>query len=332
MSSHRLSGQKRILLVGELGQLSSMNIGAMLRKHGYNVVDELGIRILGQDVAKLNRSVADSIDSTRRFIALNHVDEVFLVFDDLQGHVIDIIAQGMKVVPVPVRLLFDRHMNALLSKPIIDLGPIHAVRLQEGPLSGYQQGLKRAFDIIGSVLGLVLFAPVFVLIGVAIRLDSPGPVIFRQRRAGFSGRIFKIYKFRTMAVMDDGEVVRQATRGDPRVTRVGRFLRRTSLDEIPQLLNVLGGEMSLVGPRPHALSHDDQYQKLISTYALRNHMKPGITGWAQINGFRGETAKLIMMERRVEHDLHYIERWSFALDLWIVGMTALRVVWPRNVY
>jgi lipopolysaccharide/colanic/teichoic acid biosynthesis glycosyltransferase len=164
-----------------------------------------------------------------------------------------------------------------------------------------------------------------VLVALAIRLDSPGPVLFRQTRTGLNGRVFRIYKFRTMRVLEDGPEVRQACRGDARVTCVGRILRRTHLDELPQLLNVLRGEMALVGPRPHALAHDQHYGREIPAYRLRFQVKPGMTGWAQMNGARGETPTLEHMQRRVELDLWYVENRSFWLDLQILTRTAFAV-------
>jgi lipopolysaccharide/colanic/teichoic acid biosynthesis glycosyltransferase len=157
-------------------------------------------------------------------------------------------------------------------------------------------------------------------------------VIFRQRRKGFNGREFTIFKFRTMSVLEDGRVIEQARRNDPRVTRIGRILRAASIDELPQLINVLQGSMSLVGPRPHALAHDDGYTKLIAKYAFRQHVKPGLTGWAQVNGYRGETAQLELMELRVECDLWYIKNWSFWLDMKILVLTAFEVFRRRNAY
>jgi lipopolysaccharide/colanic/teichoic acid biosynthesis glycosyltransferase len=155
---------------------------------------------------------------------------------------------------------------------------------------------------------IILFAPLLVLVALAIKLDSHGPILFRQTRIGFSGRPFRILKFRTMSSQDDSPVVRQATRDDQRITRVGRWLRRTSVDELPQLVNVLRGNMSLVGPRPHALAHDNQYTQMIANYSFRHHVKPGLTGWAQICGYRGETPTLDLMEKRVQHDLWYINQ------------------------
>jgi len=169
-------------------------------------------------------------------------------------------------------------------------------------------------------------------VAVLIELDSPGPVLFCQTRVGFNGQRFRIFKFRTMHTQDDGAVVRQATRDDDRVTRAGRWLRMTSVDELPQLFNVLLGEMSVVGPRPHAEAHDSQFDRAIANYALRHHVLPGITGWAQVNGFRGETPTMDLVMRRVEHDLWYINNWSFWLDTVIVFRTAVTLMNPRDVY
>jgi undecaprenyl-phosphate galactose phosphotransferase/putative colanic acid biosynthesis UDP-glucose lipid carrier transferase len=179
---------------------------------------------------------------------------------------------------------------------------------------------------------LIVLVPLFLVVAMLIKLESRGPVIFSQRRKGFNGCEFKIFKFRTMNVLEDGHILPQARRNDPRVTRVGRILRNTSADELPQLLNVVRGQMSLVGPRPHAVAHDDGYTKVIAKYALRQHVKPGLTGWAQVNGFRGETAQIELMERRVECDLWYIKNWSFWLDLRILALTGFELLRRRNAY
>jgi undecaprenyl-phosphate galactose phosphotransferase/putative colanic acid biosynthesis UDP-glucose lipid carrier transferase len=171
-----------------------------------------------------------------------------------------------------------------------------------------------------------------VLAALAIKLESDGPIIFRQRRHGFNGQPFVIYKLRSMKVLEDGAAVVQATKQDPRVTRVGRFLRETSIDELPQLLNVLQGNMSMVGPRPHALAHDYEYGKMIANYAFRHHVKPGITGWAQVQGCRGGTPQLELMEKRVKLDLWYIDNWSLAFDISIMFRTAFELIRPRNAY
>ena len=180
-------------------------------------------------------------------------------------------------------------------------------------------------------LALVALAPLLALVAALIKLVSRGPVLFMQTRNGFNGRPFRMCKFRTMSVLEDGPIIRQATKDDPRVTWLGRLLRRTNLDELPQLFNVIAGQMSLVGPRPHAAAHNSEYERLIADYAYRYHVKPGITGWAQINGFRGETRTLDLMEKRVELDRWYIENWSYWLDLKIILRTLVLGLQP-NAY
>jgi undecaprenyl-phosphate galactose phosphotransferase/putative colanic acid biosynthesis UDP-glucose lipid carrier transferase len=179
---------------------------------------------------------------------------------------------------------------------------------------------------------LFLLFPLLLATSIAVRLESPGPVIFKQRRRGFNGRDFIIHKFRTMMVMEDGDTIQQASKRDPRVTRLGRLLRRTSIDELPQLLNVLKGDMSLVGPRPHAVAHDKEYGALVGNYAFRHHVKPGITGWAQVNGFRGETSHVDQMRKRIEFDVWYINNWSVTLDFQILGRTCIEVGRSSNAY
>ena len=189
---------------------------------------------------------------------------------------------------------------------------------------------KRALDLVVAVPALLVLAPLFALIALLVRLDSGGPVLFRQRRAGICGRDFDILKFRTMHVLENGDTVVQAREGDPRATRVGRWLRRYSLDELPQLINVVRGDMSLVGPRPHARAHDAYYSALIRNYRHRYAVKPGMTGWAQINGLRGPTPTVDLMARRIEHDLWYARNTNFALDLEILLRTPFEVFRHRN--
>ena len=187
--------------------------------------------------------------------------------------------------------------------------------------------------IVFAAAALIALAPVMIAIAITVKLSSDGPVFFKQRRKGVDGRVFEIYKFRSMRVHQpkDG-VVEQAKRGDPRVTRVGAFLRRTSLDELPQFINVLRGEMSVVGPRPHAIEHDNLYQPIVQGYIHRYRIKPGITGWAQVNGFRGETERVEKMEQRVAHDLYYLRNWSFQLDMRIILATIFKGLRHTNAY
>jgi exopolysaccharide biosynthesis polyprenyl glycosylphosphotransferase len=234
---------------------------------------------------------------------------------------------------LPVRLIADATASDILQSPQQKLCGAVRFELQRAPLTQSERAAKRGFDIAAATCGLLALAPVLLAISLAVWIESPGhPILFRQRRGGFNGRAFLILKFRTMHVIEDGAMVAQATRHDDRVTRIGRWLRRTSFDELPQLINVVLGDMSLVGPRPHALAHDGQYGELISNYPCRHHVKPGITGWAQVNGLRGETPTLGLMKRRVELDLWYVSNWSLWLDLRILMQTVREVLRSRNAF
>lgn len=203
------------------------------------------------------------------------------------------------------------------------------VAICESPFTGVNSVIKRVSDIVLALAIQIMLLPVMLVIAAAVKLTSPGPVIFRQRRYGLYGEQIIVYKFRSMTVAEDGAKVVQATKNDQRVTRVGAFLRKSSLDELPQFINVLQGRMSIVGPRPHAVAHNEQYRKLIKGYMLRHKVKPGITGWAQVNGLRGETETLDKMEARIRYDLDYLRNWSLWLDLWIV-MRTVKVVLDRE--
>jgi len=201
-----------------------------------------------------------------------------------------------------------------------------------GWLGAAELKAKSVLDVVLAALGLFVLSPFLVLVALAIRLDSNGPALFKQTRTGLNGKSFRIYKFRTMTVQEDGPVIQQATQGDTRVTRIGQWLRCTSIDELPQLLNVIRGEMSLVGPRPHALAHDEYYGRAIPTYARRFAAKPGITGWAQVNGARGATPAVADMQRRIALDLWYVEHWNLTLDLTILARTVAEVARRTSAY
>jgi len=223
-----------------------------------------------------------------------------------------------------VILIPDVFTFNILHSRIEEMNGIPVVPLYDTPLSGMNRVLKRLEDIVLSSLILLMISPVLLSIAAAVKFTSPGPVIFRQTRYGMDGKPIMVWKFRSMKVMENDSVVTQATQNDPRVTRVGNFLRRTSLDELPQFINVLTGGMSIVGPRPHAVAHNEQYRTLIQGYMLRHKVKPGITGWAQINGWRGETDTLEKMEKRIEFDLEYIREWSLWFDIKIVFLTIFK--------
>jgi putative colanic acid biosynthesis UDP-glucose lipid carrier transferase len=228
---------------------------------------------------------------------------------------------------VPVGVAAD-----ILSRPSHAIGDSICIELHRGPLDAFERGVKRLIDIFSALAGLILLSPLLAITAALIKLDSPGPVFFRQTRRGFNGRPFHILKFRTMSTLEDGPTVYQASPSDSRVTRLGKWLRRTSIDELPQLLNILDGTMSLIGPRPHAVAHDNHFDKVVSNYAFRHHVKPGLTGWAQVNGFRGATPTVEDIQRRVEFDLWYIDNWSLRLDFLIVIRTFLEIMRSRNAY
>jgi len=220
--------------------------------------------------------------------------------------------------------------RALKFLDVTAIGPNNVLRIVRTPMGETSVILKRAFDIVLAGLGLLLLSPLLALVALLIVVESRGPVIFRQARRGFNGDTFMIWKFRSMRVVESGYRMQQAQKNDPRITRVGRFIRATSIDELPQLVNVLTGQMSLVGPRPHAVSHDEALSRELAVYAHRQRIKPGITGWAQVHGFRGETTTREQIEGRVEHDIYYIDNWSILLDLWIIILTVFHPAARRN--
>ncbi|MDB5936769.1 MAG: undecaprenyl-phosphate glucose phosphotransferase [Massilia sp.] len=228
-----------------------------------------------------------------------------------------------------VYFLPDIYIFDLMQARFDNVGGMPVIAICETPFMGLNSAIKRASDIVLAIAILLLLMPLMLAIALAVRLTSPGPVIFRQRRYGLYGEEIMVYKFRSMTVTDDGGTIVQARRDDQRFTPIGAFLRRSSLDELPQFVNVLQGRMSIVGPRPHAVAHNEQYRKLIKGYMLRHKVKPGITGWAQVNGMRGETATLDKMQARIQYDLDYLRSWSVWLDLWIILKT-IKVVLARD--
>jgi Undecaprenyl-phosphate glucose phosphotransferase len=238
----------------------------------------------------------------------------------------------LRELPITVSFVPVGASAKILKRPSRQLGENTCIELQRKPLDSLELGIKRLMDVVCASIGLIALLPLLLLTALAIRLDSPGPILFRQRRCGFNGEEFHILKFRTMSVMEDGQKILQAGRQDSRVTRVGKWLRRTSIDELPQLLNVLSGSMSLVGPRPHALAHDSEFDKTVRNYALRHHVKPGVTGWAQVNGCRGSTPTVADIRRRVDLDLWYIDHWSITLDCVIIVRTVIEILRGRNAY
>jgi Undecaprenyl-phosphate glucose phosphotransferase len=299
-------------------------------RFGYHVVKSVVVPPLSErsneaDWSACARQVVEHVRGSK-------IDEVHIALDWRRWEAVRALVAELQLAPVPVRLLPDATMLDVLRHPHVTLASNVAFELKRAPLTLTERAQKRAFDLVISAAALVFCMPLFAVIALAIRLDSPGPILFRQTRGGFNGCPFRICKFRTMTVLEDGATVIQAKRGDPRITRVGRWLRRTSLDELPQLFNVIKGEMSLVGPRPHALVHDREFNKLIGNYALRSHVKPGITGLAQVNGLRGETSTTESIRRRVEFDIQYISNRTLLLDVQILIRTIREVFRDPNAF
>lgn len=295
-----------------------------LRKNGFDVVRHF---VLSGDGSG-NQWETQIRDVVREARAAD-IDEFLLAIDWNELPVLQRLGKHLRAVSQPVRLLPDSPIADLVSRPFLPVSGTVAIELQRPPLTVFERLQKRCLDMGLALFGLIVLTPLLVTVCVLIKLDSPGTVIFRQWRRGCNGKPFEIWKFRTMTVSENGHTVTQAKKGDARVTRFGRFLRMTSIDELPQLWNVLRGDMSLVGPRPHALAHDNYYDELIRNYIYRHHVKPGLTGWAQVNGCRGETPTIDLMEKRVEYDVWYVGNWSIWLDLKILARTAAAVIFQE---
>ena len=295
-----------------------------LECHGFKIEN---VFYLAADV-----SPKDLIERAIAFARGSEIKEIFVAADLQRWSTIRDLIQRLCDLPLPLTLLPDENIATLFQRTSRLFGSTVGIEFQRAPLSLSERIAKRALDLAIAISGIVLLTPMFLIIALAIKLDSRGPALFMQTRHGFNSKRFKIFKFRTMTALDDGATIKQAVRGDMRVTRLGAWLRKTSIDELPQLFNVLKGEMSIVGPRPHAAAHDHYFADLISCYAFRHHMKPGITGWAQVNGRRGETPTLQCMEERVDYDIWYVDNWSVLLDLKIILRTVLELIRGRNAY
>lgn len=266
------------------------------------------------------------------YVRLNSVSSIYICLPMRPDERVTRLLEDLKDTTASVYFVPDLYAFDTMQAQVCDIDGMPLFAVRETPFAGMNGVLKRASDIAFVTILLLLTWPVLLALAAGVRMSSPGPILFRQRRYGLYGESISVYKFRTMRVWEDGKTVTQAQRNDPRVTKFGSFLRRTSLDELPQLFNVLTGTMSLVGPRPHAVSHNEEYRKVIAGYMLRHKVRPGITGWAQVNGYRGETETVEKMQRRVEYDLDYLRNWSLRLDLNILVRTALLVWRDRNAY
>lgn len=273
-----------------------------------------------------------NIDQVTDYVKAHRINHVYLALPMRAEERIRDLTNRLTDSTASVYLVPDIFAFELMNARAQEIDGVPVISLCETPFSGLDGYLKRIEDIVLSLVIMALLLPLTLAIALGAKLTSRGPVLFKQRRYGLDGRQIKVYKFRTMTVCEDGGKITQATQGDARITRFGAFLRRTSLDELPQFYNVLQGRMSIVGPRPHAVAHNEQYRRLIKGYMWRHKVRPGITGLAQVAGYRGETETLDKMEKRVEYDLNYIRNWSLFLDLKIIALTVVRGFTHKNAY
>jgi Undecaprenyl-phosphate glucose phosphotransferase len=324
-------GRRNMVLIGEpteLAALEGQDLAAML---GAGEVSRFS---LGQadDPTVQQSSDFKVLKSISSYVRENNPSEVLLAISWRDTARIDFLREQVKLLPVAVRLLPDSQVRALSNYASSARQRVLSIEIQRAPLSVTERSVKRIVDVVMATVALIALFPLMLFTGLAIKLDGPGPVIFRQNRKGFNGQQFVMFKFRTMTVQENGDLVTQAARNDPRVTRIGKLLRASSVDELPQLMNVLRGDMSLIGPRPHALAHDNYFEKVLEDYAFRHHVKPGMTGWAQVHGLRGATPTIDVISRRVKMDLWYINNWSLWLDVQIFFKTFFEVLRKRNAY
>jgi Undecaprenyl-phosphate glucose phosphotransferase len=324
--------QKKIIVIAEQGQTTSSHSLKELRRYGFDAVKTCELskdEVAAPGIAvSLRSKLAEIIQIARS----NNIEDIYILVRWSHHRIIDGIIDLLAVLPISIHLIPDESAARFLRYPVANIGDTWTAVLRRAPLTRFELTAKRFFDLSLAAAGLFMLLPLMLVTALLIKFDSRGPVFFLQKRNGFNGKTFDIFKFRTMHVLEDGAEVKQATRDDPRVTRIGRWLRRSSIDELPQLFNVIKGDMSLVGPRPHATSHNSEYEKLIANYAFRHHVKPGLTGWAQVNGYRGETRRVEQMKQRVEFDLWYINNWSPGLDLRIVLWTVLVALRQDTAY
>lgn len=327
IASNRIEA-RRVALIGDASHCSKF--ASRLKAGGIQTIGSLCLPEGGdiKDTISSNQIIRKMLSQLR---ALRADDIIVLATREVMPVIFDFTAfmaelpAGIHVVPVDA-------LKALASSQIAEFANLRTIQVQRPPLSVFDQCVKRAFDLTFATIGLIVLSPLFLVVSIAIKLNSPGPVFFRNTRHGFNNDKIRVLKFRSMTSVEDGGKFTQATKNDPRVTGIGRIIRRTNIDELPQLINVLHGEMSLVGPRPHATAHNALFNDVIAPFSRRHNVKPGITGWAQVNGYRGVTDVLEKMQRRIEYDLYYIDNWSFLFDLKIIMMTLFSKKAYLNAY
>ncbi len=311
----RATASRRLFIVGSEAEIDRF----MARDQR----DDAGARVVAAAVLRGPDTIPDDLALAAASARMLRPDDIFILLPWTRTEAIEACITAFTRVPAAIHLGPERVLERFPGARVSRIGATTSLSLVRQPLTPLEVTAKRCLDLVLATILLVALLPLFAVVALAIKLDSPGPVLFLQRRYGFNQEPFRIVKFRSMTTLEEGRGVRQAIAGDPRVTAVGRVIRRFNIDELPQLLNVLRGEMSLVGPRPHALAHDQRFERIVADYARRHNVKPGITGWAQVNGLRGPILSPDAVRRRVAHDLYYIDNWSMRLDLRILLLTLL---------
>jgi putative colanic acid biosysnthesis UDP-glucose lipid carrier transferase len=326
LSAGSLDG-RRVVTIGEPAELLGLDAAYLLRYCGLREVFRMTV---ATDSGRRPGEVLAALDGALAAAREHGAEEFLVALRWGNQELLETIRSRLRESPLPVRLLPDHTIRTLLGQRVLSTDGLPLpVTIQSAPLTPSERAVKRTLDVVCSMTAIMFLWPLLLIAAIAVKLDSGGPIIFQQRRTGFNAKEFVIFKFRTMTVLEDGPAITQACRGDLRATRIGKFLRRSSIDELPQLINVLKGDMSLVGPRPHAVAHDKEYKISIADYGFRHHFKPGITGWAQVNGLRGETRSVDKMTERVKLDLWYINNWSLGFDIYILLRTCFEVLRDR---
>ncbi|MBR0795982.1 undecaprenyl-phosphate glucose phosphotransferase [Bradyrhizobium jicamae] len=332
-----LIGARRVILIGDPADCMRFSARVMasgirtIRSFDFPAVRTRSSAAASRRAAQVRRGATHVLRDASQLVAHCRplrADDIIILTSHQDTPAALALAGALSDLPVDVHFVPVESIDLMATSRINQFGNTVTMRIFQSPLTPLHRAIKRAFDVFVAIAGLILLSPFLVIVSIAIKLDSRGPVLFRQTRHGYNNEPIRVLKFRTMTVMEDGNDFKAVTRHDPRVTRLGHLLRRSNIDELPQLFNVLVGSMSIVGPRPHATAHNEVFVHLIASFSRRHSVKPGITGWAQVNGYRGQTDTLEKMQRRVEHDLFYIENWSLLLDLKIMLMT----VFSRRVY
>ncbi len=322
---------RRLMVIGTAADIARARDAMDPSRAGVRIV-ATAVLADAYDTAQSTRDRRNQLQAAADSARCLHIDDVMIISDGTRDGVVSDVLALFGKLPMTVHLGVSDLLSRVSDARITSFGGTRALSLTSPPLSQAQAALKRAFDVATSAAALALLSPLFLVIAIMIAREGNGPVFFRQRRRGYNLEEFRIWKFRTMTSLDDGDSVQQASRGDHRITGIGAVLRRYNLDELPQLINVLTGEMSLVGPRPHAVAHDRFFEARIDQYQRRLNVKPGITGWAQVNGHRGPTDTDGAMQARVEHDLYYIDNWSIWFDVYILIATVLARKAFRNAF